>query len=97
VLDGSRYLLPSFQVVWWLVPTPAAGRASDRRRLIQTPFESFQGDADTPVGSSTRPPTNSDGTPGRGTETPLSALLFCVQFGGLGLLAVQGQRRSLRR
>lgn len=59
-----------------------------------TPFESFQGETATP--DNTPPPTNSqDG--GNGSQSPLFALLICIAFGSLGLLAVEVQRRSLRR
>jgi hypothetical protein len=32
-----------------------------------------------------------------GAATPPYALLICLSFTGLGLLAAEGQRRSLRR
>ena len=60
----------------------------------ESPFESFQGETATPT--STPPPTSTDNGQ-NGTETPLFALLICVLFGGLGLLAVQGKRRGLHR
>jgi hypothetical protein len=61
-----------------------------------TPFQSFQGETATPAASLTPPPT-STGSGGSGNgSTPLFALLICVAFGGLGLAAVQGQRRSAR-
>jgi hypothetical protein len=62
----------------------------------QTPFESFQGETATPEPNTTPPPTgtNSDGSSG---STPLFALLICALFGGIGLTAVQRQRRSIRR
>ncbi len=44
----------------------------------------------------TAPPTStSGGTSGNGS-TPLFALLICLAFAGLGLLAVQAQRRTVR-
>ena len=46
-------------------------------------------------GAATPPPTSSGGAPG-GDSTPLFALLICLAFGALGLLAVQAQRRTIR-
>jgi hypothetical protein len=46
--------------------------------------------------SVTPPPTNTNGGPA-GDAIPLFALLICLAFGGLGLLAVQAQRKSIRR
>jgi hypothetical protein len=50
------------------------------------------------VGGVTAPPTatdNGNSTPG-GDTIPLFALLICIAFGGLGLLAAQVQRKSTR-
>ena len=58
-----------------------------------TPFESFQGETSVP----TPPPTSTDGGTSSQSSTPLFALLICLAFGGLGLAAVQAQRRSIRR
>jgi von Willebrand factor type A domain len=62
-----------------------------------TPFESFQGETATPVQSATLPPTNGGSTPTPDDHTPLLAVMICLAFGGLGLLAVESQRRSIRR
>jgi hypothetical protein len=43
----------------------------------------------------TLPPTSTGSGPGDGSA-PLFALLICLAFGGLGLLAVQAQRRTMR-
>jgi uncharacterized repeat protein (TIGR01451 family) len=43
-----------------------------------------------PITSASSGPINQD-------STPLFALLICIAFGGLGLLAVQAQRKSMRR
>jgi hypothetical protein len=53
------------------------------------PFQTFQGE--------TLPPTSavSDNS-GGGGSTPLFALLICFAFGGLGLAAIEAQRRSIR-
>ena len=45
----------------------------------------------------TPPPTNGDAGSSNGNPAPLLALLICLAFGGLGLLAVGAQRRSIRR
>ena len=60
----------------------------------ETPFESFKGETGTPI--TTAPPTSTGSGP-IGGSTPLFALLICLAFGGLGLAAVEAQRRSLRR
>ncbi len=62
-----------------------------------TPFESFQGETATPATSLTPPPTSSGGDGPGGSSTPLMALLISLAFGGLGLAAVEAQRRSVRR
>ena len=59
-----------------------------------TPFQSFQGATATPA---TPPPTSSSGDGSSNNSTPLFALLISLMFGGLGLAAVQTQRRSIRR
>jgi hypothetical protein len=62
-----------------------------------TPFESFQGATATARQTSTPPPTSTDGGPSGPDPTPLFALLICSTLGGLGLLTVEAQRRSIRR
>ena len=61
----------------------------------ESPFESFEGETATAHQTTTPPPTSSDGGSSNGS-TPLFALLICLAFGGLGLAAVEGQRRSIR-
>ncbi len=51
----------------------------------------------TPVRTATPPPTGSAGGSPIGGSTPLFALLICFLLGGLGMIAAQYQRRSLRR
>ena len=60
-----------------------------------TPFDSFQGETATP--GTTPPPTSTGGTDSGNNATPLFALLICLAFGGLGLAAVEMQRRSISR
>jgi hypothetical protein len=63
----------------------------------QTPFESFQGETATPGGTMTPPPTGAGSDRSSNNSTPLFALLICLAFGGLCLVAVEVQRRSIRR
>ena len=44
----------------------------------------------------TPPPTGAGSDRSSNNSTPLFALLICLAFGGLGLLAVQVQRRAIR-
>jgi hypothetical protein len=47
---------------------------------------------------SATPPTTSTGSkPGGSSGSPLFALLIALVFGGLGLMAVEAQRRTIRR
>jgi hypothetical protein len=62
-----------------------------------TPFESFQGETATPNSSITPPPTSTGGSGSGGNTTPLLALVISMAFGALGLVAVEGQRRTSRR
>jgi hypothetical protein len=59
--------------------------------------ESVEGETATPARTSTPPPTGSAGGSPIGGSTPLFALLICFLLGGIGLIAAQYQRRSLRR
>ena len=63
----------------------------------QTPFESFAGETATAGGTTTPPPTSTGNDGSSGNSTPLLALLISAVFGALGLVAVQAQRRSIRR
>lgn len=56
-----------------------------------TAFQSVQGATGTP------PPTSTGNSAPTSNSTPLFALLISLAFGGLGLTAVAGQRRKLRR
>jgi hypothetical protein len=71
-----------------------------------TPFQSFAGETaypsgtmtvegatGTPVRVATPPVTSTDGSSPSGDSMPLFALLICLSFGGLGLLAVQDHHR----
>jgi uncharacterized repeat protein (TIGR01451 family) len=51
----------------------------------------------TPAHTATPPVTSSQGGSTGGDAVPLLALLVCLAFGGLGLMAVQAQRRSINR
>jgi len=51
----------------------------------------------TPAHAITLPPTSANGSSSSGGDsTPLFALLICLAFGSLGLVAVEAQRRSIR-
>ncbi len=61
-----------------------------------TPTEQVGG-VTAPPATPTLPSTSSSSHQGSdGGSTPLIALLICLAFGGLGLLVVQAQRRSIR-
>jgi hypothetical protein len=62
-----------------------------------TPFQSFQGETATPVQGSTPPPTSTGGGSSGNGSTPLIAILICLAFAGLGLTAIEAQRRSATR
>ena len=58
-----------------------------------TPFQTVAGATATPV--QTLPPTSTD-TDSTNHSAPIFALLICLAFGGLGLAAVEAQRRAIR-
>ncbi|HEX7495366.1 MAG TPA: hypothetical protein VF349_01915 [Candidatus Limnocylindrales bacterium] len=60
-------------------------------------LESVRAETATPTHAVTPPPTTVVGGPSGDSPTPFPALMICLAFGGLGLLAVQRQRRTLRR
>jgi uncharacterized repeat protein (TIGR01451 family) len=62
-----------------------------------TPVESIHGATSTPVHAATLPPTASNGGSPIDGPLPILILLIAIAFGGLGLLAVQNQRSSMRR
>jgi hypothetical protein len=62
-----------------------------------TTFQSVQGETASARRTSSLPPTSTASSPSDGSSTPLYALLICVAFGGLGLAAVEAQRRTIRR
>jgi hypothetical protein len=62
------------------------------------PTQIVGGATGTPARAATPPPTSANGNSSTGGDsTPLFALLICLAFGSLGLLAVEAQRRSIRR
>jgi len=60
-------------------------------------LESVRAETATPTHAVTPPPTTTGGGPSGDGTAPFFALMICLAFGGLGLLAVQRQRRTLRR
>ena len=97
----------SFEIRQW--NTPVAGAWNDvtgskftvfacaTPTQTPNPFQSFQGETATPGPTTTPPPTTTGGSSSHGSSTPLFALLICFAFGGLGLAAVEAQRRTIRR
>jgi hypothetical protein len=90
--------------------TVAVTNTRSRSDPTPTPLQSFQGETaypsgtmtvegatGTPVRVATPPVTSTDGSSPSGDSMPLFALLICLSFGGLGLLAVQAQRQSIRK
>jgi len=64
--------------------------------ISPTPFQTVLADTATPGHSTTPPPTSSGSNGSSGDSTPLFAILICLAFGGLGLAAVEAQRRAIR-
>ena len=62
-----------------------------------TPFQSIGGQTATPAHSATPPITSSGGGQPANDQLPLAVILIAMAFGLVGLLAVEAQRRSLRR
>ena len=62
-----------------------------------TPIEQVGGVVATPVRAVTPPPTSSNDNSSNSGSLPLMLILIALAFGGLGLLAVQAQRRTIRR
>ena len=61
-----------------------------------TPVEQVGGATGTPVHAVTLPPTSSNGGSSNNDSLPLMFILIALAFGGLGLLAAQAQRRTIR-
>ena len=59
-------------------------------------IEQVGGVVATPVRAVTPPPTSSDGNSSNSGSLPLMLILIALAFGGLGLLAVQAQRSTIR-
>jgi hypothetical protein len=49
-----------------------------------------------PISTATPPATGIADVPSSNNSTPLFALLICLAFGGLGMAAVEAQRRRIR-
>ena len=78
-------------------PTPSPTEAVEGATSppSPTPTEAVEGATSPP--SPTAPTTSNGGEPGGGSGSPLFALLVALVFGGFGLLAVEAQRRKIRR
>jgi hypothetical protein len=78
-------------------PTPFQSFQGETATPSSSPFQSFQGETATPVHGGTPPPTSTGDGSSSGGSTPLFAVLICLAFAGLGLAAVEAQRRSVTR
>jgi hypothetical protein len=65
--------------------------------VTQKGLETVLAETAAPSHAVTPPPTNGDAGSSDGNPAPLLALVICFAFGGLGLLAIEIQRRSIRR
>jgi hypothetical protein len=78
-------------------PAPTCLNVAGAPTACPSPFQSFQGETFVPAPTATPPPTStSDGSTGGGAA-PLTVLLLSLAFGGLGLMAIAAQRRTIRR
>ncbi len=77
-------------------PTPSATPVATPTPT-PTPFQTVLGETSEPSASTTPPPTSTGSNGSSNNSTPLFALLICLAFGGLGLAAVEAQRRTIRR
>jgi hypothetical protein len=77
-------------------PYESVGGETGTPVITNTPYESVGGETGTPA-ATTAPPTSTLGGLVGSNGTPLMALLICVAFGSLGLMAVEVQRRRIRR
>lgn len=73
-----------------VVPTPTVAPTA-----TPTPFQTELGETATPQASATLPPTSTNGGSSGSGSAPLFLMLICLAFAGLGLTAVQAQRRSI--
>ena len=94
--DAHIYCI-AYNVVVTQASAPASASASTDPSSGETPFQSIQGETATPGGTTTPPPTNTTDNGSGSSSTPLLALLICFAFGGVGLAAVEAQRRSIHR
>ena len=94
--QGSHTWTKTLAACQLATATPTA-TATATATATETPFESFQGETGTPVESVTPPPTSTGSNGSSNSSIPLLALLICLAFGGLGIAAVETQRRSIKR
>ncbi len=80
-------------------PTPVqsveGATATPTKAPTATPVQIVAGVTSAP--SATAPATTTGNNSGGGSGSPLFALLVALLFGGLGVFAVEGQRRNVRR
>jgi uncharacterized repeat protein (TIGR01451 family) len=83
-------------------PITCSGAASSKYTIVYVPgtltvHNAVGGATATPVRSATPAPTSTSGDSSNDTPPAPLLVLICLAFGGLGLLAVQAQRRTMRR
>jgi len=79
---------------WSTRRRPRRPSSPSRRDGLSVGTMTVEGATGTPVRVATPPVTSTDGSSPSGDSMPLFALLICLSFGGLGLLAVQASARA---
>jgi hypothetical protein len=77
--------------------TPTAAGTEIVGGATATPTQVVAGATSTPARAATPPVTSSNGNSPTNDSLPLMIILIALAFGGLGLLAVQAQRGTIRR
>ena len=83
--------------VTYTVSAVSVGGATGSPVASKAPFESVGGATGAPGETSTPPPTASVNNSSSDNSSPLFALLICLLLGGSCLIAVEFQRRTIRR
>lgn len=78
-----------------ITPAPAQSVQAATSAPTVKPSQAVEGATSAP--SATTPATSTGGAPGGGSGSPLFALLIALFFGGFGFMAVEAQRRHIRR
>jgi hypothetical protein len=91
---GNSDLGAAFVVTYTVVAVAVEGVTASP---VASGSEVVEGATGVPGGTSTPPPTASSRESSSAPSAPLFALAICFLLGGLGLIAAQAQRRSVRR